>query len=157
MYGDNEGDISLWSIWGSSASDVYVVGSATPEPGRYDSYVLHFDGVQWTTVPVPAYGATGFDFVWGASASDVYLEGGNNTETVLLHYDGSQWIQFGIDGILGFGGLWGASGDDVFASGYTVEGGDYPGALIHLNGTSGVRLETALGLRELGGVWGFRR
>ncbi|HMB21721.1 MAG TPA: hypothetical protein VKP08_02760, partial [Anaerolineales bacterium] len=73
--GWNEG--ALWDAWGSSASDVYVVGG-------YDSdstslpLVYHSDGITWSEVglSLPS-GWTGSSLysVWGSGADDIYAVG----------------------------------------------------------------------------------
>ena len=65
----------LNAVWGSSATDVYAVGSS--------GTILHFDGNAWQAIPsgttATLYG------VGGSSATDVYVTG----DGTILHYDGS--------------------------------------------------------------------
>jgi hypothetical protein len=56
---------TLYDVWGSSATDIYVIGDGT---------ILHSAGDgTWTMQAAPQIGIYA---VWGTSASDVYI-GGN--------------------------------------------------------------------------------
>jgi len=98
-------------IWGSSASDVYAVGS---------SVILHYDGNSWKEVILCGVndGAGSIDIgdVGGTSSSDVFVVGGKD---VVLHYDGTSWTKMtlpaGSDWRLC--GVWGSTEGDVLAVG----------------------------------------
>jgi hypothetical protein len=81
---------SIWGMWGSSASNVFAVG--TPFGGR-PAVVEHFDGVDWSRVPITAPGD--LFGIWGSSATDIWAGGnsGGPDESVplLLHFDGISW------------------------------------------------------------------
>ena len=66
---------TLSAIWGTSSTDVFVVGA-------YGT-ILHYDGSTWSTMN------SGFTFnlsaVWGSSSTDVFAFGTNG----ILHYDGT--------------------------------------------------------------------
>ncbi len=75
---------ALLGVWGSSATDVWVVGS---DPGDgLGPYVLHFDGQTWTRLNSQQQG--GLWWVWsqGPDAS-VWMSGENG---LLLRYDRTQ-------------------------------------------------------------------
>jgi hypothetical protein len=57
----------LWEVWGSGASDVYIVGDK--------GLALHGSGTSFTAVNLGGV-TTYINDVWGSSASDVYLFGG---------------------------------------------------------------------------------
>jgi hypothetical protein len=94
----------LYDIWGSNASDVFVVGTA--------GAAWHYDGTYWSSMD------SGTDAelrgVWGNSSSDVFAVGLYGT---ILHYDGLQWslMESGTDWHLF--DVWGNSVSDVFAVG----------------------------------------
>jgi hypothetical protein len=69
----------LKAVWGTSASDVFVVGD--------NGIILHFDGSTLTamTSPTPE---TLVD-VWGNASNDVFAVGLSGT---ILHYDGTEWM-----------------------------------------------------------------
>lgn len=67
----------VFSIWGSGADDVFMVGN----PG----FVLHYDGTDWTRTDLTEETLTS---VWGTAANDVYVCGHHG---VLFHYDGANW------------------------------------------------------------------
>jgi hypothetical protein len=65
----------LGAIWGSSATDIYLLAGAQGTSGT----IWHFDGVSWTPTNT---GANGLLDVWGSSATDVFVVGQNGT---ILH------------------------------------------------------------------------
>ena len=73
MPGATNSNIALLGVWGSSSSDVFVVGSA--------GTILHYDGNVWTTMTSGTTGIIGS--VWGSSPSDVFAVGNNG---LILHY-----------------------------------------------------------------------
>ncbi|HEX6835993.1 MAG TPA: hypothetical protein VF334_05435, partial [Polyangia bacterium] len=95
----------LEGVWGSSATDVWVVG--------LKGVVLHTtDGATW--MPVSLTTANVGD-VWGTGASDVYIVGGGG---MIKHFNGSTWSS--VNAAVGQTNLycvWGASGSDVFVFG----------------------------------------
>src|SRR5207237_7668252 len=69
---------NLYSVWGTSASDVWAVGS--------NGTILHYNGTTWSSV---ASGTTNtLVGIWGSSATDVWAVGGSFT---ILHYNGISW------------------------------------------------------------------
>ena len=68
----------LFDVWGSSASDVFVVG----QPG----IILHYNGANWQKMSSPTQEP--LISVWGSSANEVYACGHHG---VILRYNGSQW------------------------------------------------------------------
>ena len=56
---------SLQAVWGSGASDVWVVGRA--------GTILHWDGVGWS--PIPSGTSAVLSAVWGSGADDAWAVG----------------------------------------------------------------------------------
>ena len=99
---------SLFKVWGTSSSDLYVVGEA--------GTIWHRKGTAWVLESKTPL-ATGTLFtVYGCSASEVYAVGGND----VLRSDGNAWSRVAIDlssqvngvscagvnlAVVGFGGL----------------------------------------------------
>jgi hypothetical protein len=93
-------------VWGSSASDVFVVGY----PG-----ISVQDHSGWRPMEVPIGTRTAyFSSVWGSSSSDVFAVGNSGT---ILHYDGSTWSAMTSGTTSFLSGVWGSSATDVFAVG----------------------------------------
>jgi hypothetical protein len=124
----------LWSIWGSSSTDVWAAGNvefvASAEPdgaGGRDEEVkgllLHWDGTSWSnwTVAHPEVTLVQSLTIWGSSASDIW-EGGayffaSNGE--LAHFDGVTWSVGGMVPAITYPvplGIWGSSANDVWAA-----------------------------------------
>jgi hypothetical protein len=70
---------NLDAVWGSSASDVWVVGTMINW-----KKILHFDGSSWTTTPA----SWGLLAIFGTSSSNVWTGGFKDQ---LLRYDGQKW------------------------------------------------------------------
>ena len=77
----------LHSIWGSSASNVFAVGAG----GR----ILRYNGTSWSPMTSPT-GRT-LARVTGSGANDVWAVG----DSVLVHFDGTQWTNVPMTGDLG--------------------------------------------------------
>jgi hypothetical protein len=102
---------NLSAVWGSSATDVYAVGT--------DGSISHYDGSAWSPIlHQPQYGFTG---VWGSSASDVFAPGRANIMNgpcCIFHYDGVSWSQMAFpQNTCPGGAVWGASPSAVFIAG----------------------------------------
>jgi photosystem II stability/assembly factor-like uncharacterized protein len=69
---------NLYSVWGSSASDVWMVG--------WNGTILHHDGSSWSTPASPT--THGIETVFGTSASNIWAGG---YPGFLLHNDGQKW------------------------------------------------------------------
>lgn len=74
---------TLWSVWGSSATDAWAVGDS--------GALLHYTGDKWQPVISPTNNALWS--VWGTSSSDVWAVGDRAT---VLHYDGQSWTPYSI-------------------------------------------------------------
>lgn len=133
---------NLNGVWGSGASDVYLVGSV------YDSMagnplIYHNDGSGWIAAALPARPI--FGGIWGSSATDVHLVGVGKDPAEMgipLHYqnNGTGWVESNPLLPTGWQGqledIWGSSASDFYAvgSGYTT-GGNYVPLLYHNNGS----------------------
>ena len=87
---------NLLEIWGTSSSDVFVVG----ESGT----MLHYDGKTWSRMKTPAPGT--ISHIWGSSSSDVFAVG---TKGTIVHYDGSTWSPMNSGTTSQLGKIWGTS------------------------------------------------
>lgn len=79
---DNGTPRQAFKVWGSSASDVWVIGTG--------ALVMHWDGTAWTTLT--DMGDTSFRYVTvhGSAANDVWVVGGEGN-AIVLHNDGTTW------------------------------------------------------------------
>ena len=89
----------LYSVVAISHDDAWAVGYTTnAEHNQYGLLIDHWDGAQWSLVPVPN---PGVDTNWlfgvdAISANDVwavgfYGENGVSSHSLTLHWDGAQW------------------------------------------------------------------
>jgi hypothetical protein len=109
------GGDTFWWVYGSGASDVWMVG----EKGR----ITHWDGMAFTE-PARVTTATVYG-VWAASPTDAWAVGGTPEggtgapNDVLLHWDGTAWSASPLPQILGrtLFKVWGTSSDNLYAVG----------------------------------------
>lgn len=74
----------LNSVWGGSASNVYMVGS--------NSTVLRTDGNgNWSRVDIGIPEKVYLSSVWASSETNVWIGGGYGAPFVLVYYDGNSW------------------------------------------------------------------
>ena len=101
---------ALFSVWGTSATDVFVVGGDAGD-GR-GPVVQHFDGASWTRLPTGHVG--NLWWVFGFPGGPIYMgcDGG-----AILRYQGGTFTPLATPGIGTVYGIWGATPDDVWAVG----------------------------------------
>jgi hypothetical protein len=142
---DTPTDEDLWGVWGASPDDLWAVGGGGLQAGQ--ETILHYDGATWTEFPVPDIErANVFAFfkVWGTGADNIYIVG---QQGVVLHWNGSAWIEEfpGVsDDLIS---LWGTGPDRIVAV-----GGRGSGVASVWNGVAWQPLELAP-LPGLNGVW----
>jgi hypothetical protein len=136
----------LLSVWGSSADDVWVVGS---DRGQGDGpAVLRWDGTAWSRLSTGTAGDLWW--VFGFAGGPVYLGGSGG---VILRYQDGGFTALETPGTQVVFGIWGASPDEVWAVG--AEGGGSSGGFAwRLDGdrfieAAGFPAEVAAGA----GVW----
>ena len=94
----------LNGVWGSTAEDVYAVGS--------EGTILHYDGLSWQ--PMSSGTTETLLDVWGTSSRNVFAVGTNG---LVLHYDGAAWNPMPTGTTELLRGVWGSTATDVFAVG----------------------------------------
>ena len=91
---DNHGaHASVGSVWGSSASDIFVAGRV-----GCGSFLVHYDGTSWGDTPTCSYGSLArFTSLWGSSPSDAFVVGTDALppwfDNWIAHYDGQSWTR----------------------------------------------------------------
>jgi hypothetical protein len=110
---------ALLSVWGSSATDVWVVGG-DPRTGT-GPIVQHYDGATWTKLDT---GQRNVDLWWvtGFAGGPVFMSGSNGT---ILRYQNGAFEKLPTPGSLIVFGMWGAAPDDVWAVGGNFGGGGF--------------------------------
>ncbi len=101
---------SLLGVWGTSATDVWVVG-ADQRDGTGPT-VLHYDGAGWTRL---ATGETSGDLWWVTGVGDSVFLGGSRG--VLLRYRSGTFAKLATPNTNVVFGIWGSAADDVWAVG----------------------------------------
>ncbi|MBX3188015.1 MAG: hypothetical protein KF819_13415 [Labilithrix sp.] len=107
---DSQSAHVLASIWGSSANDVWAVGSL--------GTIRHWaaGATRWAITPSPT--SADLHGVWGSGPSDVWAVGDEGT---ILHYDGKTWATATAAFALGpkpdLHGVWGSGPNDVWVVG----------------------------------------
>jgi hypothetical protein len=102
---------AYFKVWGSSATDVFVVG-------QYGK-IFHWDGNTWSPQDSGLGPNVSLLTVAGRSSSDIYAVGGTGI-AVALHYDGQAWSKvagLGLDNASGLTGVSVAASGDVSMTG----------------------------------------
>ncbi len=86
---------ALFKVWGSSATDVYVVGDS--------GAVVHYDGSTWEEVLVGA--EDDLVAVWGTGPDDVTMVGGRSNG-IAAHWNGTEWRTESLSPLPGLNGVW---------------------------------------------------
>ncbi|TCO54826.1 hypothetical protein [Actinocrispum wychmicini] len=148
--GSGQGE-SLVAVSARTASDIWAIGSFSPETGPSQTFALHYDGTTWSLVPMPSSGDPQTTFVLNSvaavGANDVWAvgqrvaAGGTPVATLVEHWDGTQWTVVPSPSIGVFPHLNGVSAraaNDVWAVGYspTAIGGQEQNAALHWDGTA---------------------
>jgi len=127
---------NMQSIWGSSASDVYIVGH-NDQMGSGNMF--RFDGEKWTAIKFHSadggtiYGSISLTDVYGFTSNDIWAVGSkyeyNYTmdSSFIMHYNGIQWTEQQIQRGRSLQVVWGLGPNDVWAGGIS-------GILYHYNG-----------------------
>jgi hypothetical protein len=136
----------LFRVWGSSPSDVWVVGDEVVGGGLV-AIVLHFNGSTWSiayTDPIQDFAS-----VWGSGPNDVWVSGLGD----MVHFDGTAWSKAGpTSATVHTFGVWGTGPSDVWAWG--TEDGGSNGMLFHYDGSAwsaGTPLGASLSVSDM---WG---
>jgi hypothetical protein len=145
-------NLSMYSIWGSGPTDVYVSGFSIL--GGQKGAMFHYDGKQWTSVSLPS---PDYNYLWettGFGPNDIWVAGSrlfpnpSLDSAAILHYDGTQWTQVLAShmGVRGLKSLGGNSSRDLFF-------GSRDGKIIRYNGASWSvdTLYLGLSVRDVGG------
>jgi photosystem II stability/assembly factor-like uncharacterized protein len=99
-----EGPMELWSVWGSSLSDLHAVGQ--------NGVIVRWDGTMWRQVPSPF--SELLLGVWGTSPSNAWAVGIQGT---ILRWNGTSWSHASSPTGGSLFGLWGRSADEIYAVG----------------------------------------
>jgi hypothetical protein len=156
---DSQTRADLPDVWGSSGTDVFVVGEEDTETEVF-SVIQHYDGTGWTRQLRKA--GLVLRAVWGSSSTDVLAVGADQDSPAprVLHFDGSQWTEVGGFGpgefeVLGFESVWGSSATDIFVVGSAFDGIFDQSLIFHYDGTSWRRMQVpGRILPSLVDVWG---
>jgi hypothetical protein len=132
----------LLDAWGTSPSNVYLVGDYQPGDGNDEGVILHYDGASWTET---RYGSRGLHLkaIWGTGANDIFTVGDDGT---VLHFDGNVWTPQPTPITKAVHELWGSSGTDVTAVAAR-------GIILHYDGTRWTQMVSPTKV-DLFGVWG---
>ncbi|MCW0217288.1 MAG: hypothetical protein OJI67_03095, partial [Prosthecobacter sp.] len=113
----------LRGIWGTSASNVWVVGGSTN-----NAFILKWNGASWSSQTVPSQTGGRLSSIWGADANNLWACG-NNGRIVRTTDGGANWTVVTSPISTRLSTIWGASSTDIWAAG---DGG----VIIHWNGAS---------------------
>jgi hypothetical protein len=144
------GNITLTGVAAISPTDALAVGYGTSSTGARITVSLHWNGRSWTQVRTPDPGGAGDDELLGVTAipgtADAWAAGYNlttssETETLMLHWNGSAWSQTSAPAALTDGtqlnAVTAVSANDAWAVGQYNTASDFEHPLIlHWDGTA---------------------
>jgi hypothetical protein len=126
LYPASDGGSDVIALWGASASDVW-------ESRGKHGFVHHFDGAQWTDVPLG--GGNVVLSITGTASNDVWAVG---TGGLVAHYDGAEWSCAPRLVDTRLTEVWGSSASNVWAVGdgqYNAQGAWVaPATILHFDG-----------------------
>lgn len=141
----------LFDVWASSPNDVWIAG----EPA------LHFDGLMWSEVALPASAAFVFppSAVWGSARDDVWMVGDTFREGArgeLFHFDGVSWSDLSstVPPEVALNGVWGTRKNDVYIAGGAIAGGALESVILHFDGVAWTVVERGSWAAWMEQVWG---
>lgn len=111
---------SLMAVWGTSASDVWIVGGRTHLAGG--PTILRYDGTAWSELES---GQSSLDLWWvfGFDGHDVFVSGTGGT---ILRYRDGAFEKMATPRLAGtIFGMWGATPNDLWAVGFASSGGGF--------------------------------
>jgi len=111
---------SLMAVWGTSTSDVWLVGGRTELAGG--PTIRRYDGTTWSEVDS---GQSSLDLWWvfGFEGDDVFLSGTGGT---ILRYRDGAFEKMATPRAAGtIFGMWGAAPNDLWAVGFAGSGGGF--------------------------------
>lgn len=125
---------SLLSIWGTTARDVYAVGSDAMDGGG--PLALHFDGTRWTRLDAGLRRGALW-WVYGTAPDTVWMVGEGGAIVRHTPSTGAS-VRMPAPGTETLFGVWGTSDRDVWAVGGNLNAGasDRVGVIWHFDGTS---------------------
>lgn len=132
------GSAAVTSIWGSSASDVWIAGDNSLTASYARGQIMHgtpgdagadagpADSLAWTAID--SQSNVTLESVWGSSANDVWAVGAVGTIRHITSTD-VRWQKVASPTNQTLHSVWGSGPDDVWAVGDA-------GTILHWNGTS---------------------
>ncbi|MEI6128142.1 MAG: PKD domain-containing protein [Pseudomonadota bacterium] len=126
----------LKGIWGSSAGNIYAVGSSAA--------VIHYDGSDWKTISTLANFTTDLQAVHGTSDKHVVAVGAQGT---IIQYDGTAWTNKVSQTTYNLRGVWCASASNLFAVGEN-------GVIVNCNASECAPMSYFTEYTTLNSVWG---
>ncbi|HSH52763.1 MAG TPA: hypothetical protein VK982_13645 [Bacteroidales bacterium] len=131
---------NLDKLWGSSANDVWAIGSG----GSVIDFVWHYGGSTWSSygksVWVVPYGINGFN------RSDLWIGG---QDGIISHFDGNKWekvYQIENPGYYDFYGITdfaGNSSNDMYAIGFADSANVRLSLVYHFDGNSWMKINSS--------------
>lgn len=102
----------LFAIIGFARNDIFAFGYKNGGSSGFLSFVIHFDGYQWTEQN--AGDGEVLMSAWGSASNDVWSCGNAGT---LIHYDGKKWTRMPMASNFALSRLSGNSSNEVYLAG----------------------------------------
>jgi len=141
-------------VWGTDASNVYVVGSFysptyNPDSVTHGTSIIHWDGTQWKP---SSFWVGSLYCIYGFNANDIWVGGYNGVNPIIGHWNGSSWEKTGTTFLNNFmfisvHKIWGTTSSNIYAVGER-------GTILHFNGSTWIPMTsgTTIDLRDIWGI-----
>lgn len=132
--------VNLSAVWGTSSSNVWVVGA--------NSTALLYNGSYWASRATGLPGGLTLSAIWGTDANNVFVAGASGTAGIVYKYDGTQWTQVDAN-IPSFtaNAIWGSSATDIWVAGSV-------GQIYHYTGSTWISATVPSPPSTFQGLWG---
>jgi hypothetical protein len=130
----SSGQKTFQGIWGTSDSDVFVVGDGGDIKHCSTSCTTSTSS-NWKTMTSGT--TSNLRGIWGSSNKDIFAVG---YDGVILHYDGTKWTKMTTGTSSYFYAVWGSGPKDVYAVGHPIFKSDE--SIFHYDGTSWTKMPT---------------
>jgi hypothetical protein len=137
----NEPRSVLVSVAAIADQDVWAVGYHLPPSKPYDEPLAeHWDGVQWSIVPIPGVRFGDLLGVAAVASNDVWAVGDTGANPLTMHWDGTAWSFVPSPNPSTQGsGLWSVAAvatNDIWAAGYAFNGPNQRSLIEHWDGAA---------------------
>lgn len=112
-----KGSREVGNLWGTAKNDVWAIGGRLYSSGQNpDPYVMHFDGNNWSELPMVSTMPLGSSDILGIAKDDFWVA----SVGMITHYYHGEWIRFTVGDSMTEISKLGLIGGTVYAISYLI-------------------------------------